>query len=213
MFPESWQGGEIQAYAVRVSDAQVDRSAAIARRAMAKYPAALLSDNLKAVYYVNEMRFYGLRYGGTNSRSNVYITNRGRVLGFSDKFVEATFHHEFSSILLRNYRDEFDEEEWLAANRDGFKYTSSGVQALKAGKADTHYRTDYHIDGFLNQYGQASIEEDFNTFAEALFNGDPSFWRVASLFPRIERKKDIAISFYQRVHPQFNEGYFLSLVR
>ena len=213
MFPPSWRSGEIQATAIQIADNQIARSTVISDKAMSKYPPEVLTKNLKAVYFVKEMRFYGLQYGGTNSRENVYITNRGPVMGFSDKFVEATFHHEFSSILLRNYNSLFDEKGWTHSNRPGTHYGSSGMQALKEGNADTTYMDVYNVDGFLNQYAKASIEEDFNTFAEALFSGDREYWRIVSLFPRVQKKHKIAIQFFHSIDPQFTEDYFRSLVQ
>ena len=211
MFPPSWRGGRVHATAVRVDASEVSRSLELVDAAMSKYPAGLLKQNVEAVFIVKEMRFYGLKYGGTNSRDTIYVTNRGVGDGFTDRYILSTFHHELSSILLRNHAEMFDKAAWHAANRDGFSYRSSGMQSLKDGTADTKYSRRLHLDGFLNQYATSSMEEDFNTFAEALFTGDSRFWEVVDRFPRIAEKAEVILSFYQGLDPQFTEQYFRSV--
>lgn len=213
MFPPSWRGEDVRATAVRVDNAEINRSLHLADAAMAKYPSGLLKENLEAVFFVKEMRFYGLRYGGTNSRSTVYITNRGTVQGFTDRFVLSTFHHELSSILLRNHAEKFDKAAWHAANMRGFRYRSSGMESLKDGTADTKYDHRFHVDGFLNQYATSSMEEDFNTFAEALFMGDRSFWEIVDRFPRVEQKAHVILAFYGALDPVFTEEHFRSFAQ
>ncbi|MCH8978142.1 MAG: hypothetical protein IH945_02730 [Armatimonadetes bacterium] len=213
MFPPSWHGGKVRATAVGVDEAEVDRSLQLVDTAMAKYPAGLLRENLEAVFFVKEMRFYGLKYGGTNSRDTVYIANRGVRQGFTDRYVLSTFHHELSSILLRNHASKFDAEAWRSANRDGFRYRSSGMESLKDGTADTKYDHRFHVDGFLNQYATSSLEEDFNTFAEALFIGDRRFWEIVDRFPRVERKADAILAFYGALDPGFTEEHFRDLAQ
>ena len=213
MFPPSWLGGEVRATAVSVDKAEVDRSLQLADAGMANYPAGLLKENLEAVYFVKEMRFYGLKYGGTNSRGTVYITNRGVRQGFTDLYILSTFHHELSSILLRNHPEKFDSAAWHAANREGFRYRSSGMESLKDGSADTKYGHRFHIDGFLNQYATSSMEEDFNPYAEALFMGDRRFWEIVDRFPRVEQKADVILAFYGALDPGYTEEHFRGLAQ
>ena len=211
MFPTSWVGGDVRATAVGVDVSEVDRSLQLVDAAMVKYPAGLLRENLEAVYFVKQMRFYGLKYGGTNSRNTIYIANRGVRQGFTDQYILSTFHHELSSILLRNHAEQFDNDAWQAANVEGFRYRSSGMQSLKDGTADTKYGGQFHVDGFLNQYATSSMEEDFNTYAEALFMGDHRFWEIVDRFPRVQQKADVILAFYGSLDPGYTEGYFRGL--
>ena len=211
MFPPSWRGGKVRASAVRVDAGEVNRSLELVDAAMSKYPAGLLKQNIDAVFIVKEMRFYGLKYGGTNSRDTIYVSNRGVGDGFTDHYILSTFHHELSSILLRNYPVMFDRAAWLAANRDGFTYRSSGMESLKDGTAGTKYSRRFHLDGFLNQYATSSMEEDFNTFAEALFTGDSRFWEAVDRYPRVEKKAAVILAFYAALDPGYTEEHFRSL--
>ena len=213
MFPASWRSGEVDAHAEPLERNQMARSVRAMDKALAKYPAELLAKNLTAIYFAKNLRFYGLSYGGTNSLDSVYIANRGAKAGFTDRFLEAAFHHEFSSILLRNFPDEFDHQAWTDANRAGFSYHSDGTQAVRSGRADTTFRPEFHAQGFLNEYATASVEEDFNTFAEAIFLGDRKFWKAVDLWPRLHAKAMIVIRFYGRRDSNLTEEYFRSLSR
>ena len=212
-FPASWRGGEINAMATRIQRSEDARSLRLAQSALGKYPRAIVTKNLRAVQFVREMSFYGVPYGGTNSRDSVYIANRGADAGFDDAFIVSTIHHEFSSILLRNNPEGFDELAWTAANAPHARYGTGGTQAIKDGTANTAYRAELHSAGFLNQYSMSSVEEDFNTFAEALFRGDARLWNICRQFPRVAKKKDLIVAFYASLDPSFTEEFFRSLAK
>ncbi len=209
MFPPAWRGGEVAASATQLASYEEARCKRIAFEALSRYPIDLVRKNLRAVYFADEIRFFGLSYGGTNSRDTIYIANRGATEGFTDSFLARTFHHEFSSILLRNNPDKFDVQAWCAANRS--PYGDGGIQALRNGTYETRYAEKWNVDGFLNQYGASSLEEDFNTFAEALFTGDREFWSLAAKYPRLKDKVTVAIAFYQALDPSLSERFFKAL--
>jgi len=68
----------------------------------------MLAANLKAVYFLKEMAFFNTPFGGTNSADNLYLTSNGITLGYTNDYIEQTFHHEFSSILFRNHPEYLD---------------------------------------------------------------------------------------------------------
>lgn len=212
MFPSAWNAREISPIASSLEPEEVNRSFAVLDRAMEKYPEGLLKRNLKKVYVVRRLSFYGVPYGGTNSSDTIYLANAGREMGFSDRFLEESFHHEFSSILLRNYPSLFDRRAWLAANPTGFKYLGDGTMAVRSGSASTKASPRLQQDGFMAQYAMASIEEDFNMIAEALLTGNTDFWRAVRGSPRLKQKADVAIKFYNSLSGSFNETAFKALV-
>lgn len=212
MFPASWNQREISPIASSLEPTEINRTFTVLDRAMEKYPDSLLKRNLKKVYVVRRLSFYGVPYGGTNSSDTVYLANAGREMGFSDRFLEESFHHEFSSILLRNYPNLFDRRAWLAANPPGFKYLGDGTMAVRSGSASTKASPRLQADGFMAQYATASIEEDFNMIAEALLTGNSDFWRAVQSSPRLRQKADVAIRFYGSLSGSFNESSFRSLV-
>ncbi|MCA0362189.1 MAG: putative zinc-binding metallopeptidase [Armatimonadetes bacterium] len=199
MFPREWRSPEIRASAVELSDTEVERSHTMISAAMAKYPDEVLKRNLKAVFVARELRFFDLPYGGTNSLDTVYIANDGVRNGFSNRFLEGAFHHEFSSILLRNHDREFPKDEWQSALPKHFEYRGDGTQSVREGTASTWYDPRLNEQGFLSQYSTSSKEEDFNMIAEALMTGDNRFWMRVERYPALRKKAELVAKFYGRI--------------
>lgn len=208
MFPESWVAGPARANAISLPDHEKSRSQRIVIFALGKYPEEVLKKNLRKVYVVESLEFYGLAYGGTNSNDVVYLSNNGVRNGYTDLFLEGSFHHEFSSILLRNWRSNLNRRDWIASNDPNTKYQGTGTEAVANGSADTRYRDSWHEKGFLAEYGTASIEEDFNMMAEGLFTGSAQFWRAVDKFPRVRSKAKLTIDFYHSLDASFTEEKF-----
>jgi hypothetical protein len=154
------------------------------------------------------MSFFGLEYGGTYHKKKVYITNDGVEKGYSNEYIEGTFHHEFSSILLIRNRKYFDMKAWHAANPADFEYGDGGLAALQTANASLQLDTTLFDKGFLNLYSMASEEEDFNCYAEYLFLSDDGFWAAWEHHKSIRRKTEVIISFLEQLDPQYTLEYF-----
>lgn len=209
MFPPSWQEFNPRATSVRPSE--VERSMEIIFDALGKYPAIVMEENLGRVYVVGSLEFKGVSYAATNSRDTIYMTNRGRSEGYTNVFIERLFHAEFSSILLRNYRDSFPEESWLAANPEEFEYGESGAEAILTGRASEDMNPKLLKQGFLTEYGMSTMENDFNSYAKHLMTQGSIVLECAKRYPRVQKKIDVFIAFYCSIHPEFTAEYFLSL--
>jgi hypothetical protein len=212
IFPESWWNPPVLASGEVLPEDQIQRARMILERAVAKYPSQVLQADLKAVYVLSELRYSGVITSGTNSRTSVYLKIGDVKQGFTDAHIEGVFHAEFSSILLRNHTHDLDKDAWHAVNPPGFKYLGNGVDAVKQKVAATVLRDELHEKGFLVEYAQSTLENDLNGFAKMLFNGEAELWRVAEAFPKIRRKLDLALAFYQKIDPAFTEAFFRSLV-
>jgi hypothetical protein len=156
------------------------------------------------------MKFYDVGYGGTNSTDALYLANNGSSQGYTDLYLEQTFHHEFSSILYRNHPAVFRESEWLRTNSPGFAYTDpeNGVGAIRDNRSSQDFDTVLCKQGLLTQYASSGIENDLNTIAQNLFSPSPGFWDIVDRYPRIRRKVRLLIGFYNRLHPIFTVTYF-----
>jgi hypothetical protein len=210
IFPKSWLTNEINGKATPLDSAEFERSKKVIIKALNKYPAELIKKHLSKVYVVSSLEFYGQSYGGTNSTSDIYLTNRGKDWGYSDFWIEQAFHSEFSSILFRNYSFLFDKKKWVSYNKD-IQYGESGTQALKEGKASTEFDFELNKRGILAQYGTASIEEDFNMFAHNIFLSTTGFWEIGKMHKRIFKKTNQVIEFYNRIDSRFNLAYFQAI--
>ncbi|MEO7312505.1 MAG: hypothetical protein ABIX01_19120 [Chitinophagaceae bacterium] len=209
IFPTDWQGGTINASGEGMNASEIVRTKKVLTVALSKYPEALMVANLKAVFFLKDMSFYGVGYGGTNSTSELYLTNNGTDKGYTDKYVEQTFHHEFSSILLRNHITLLDTAGWRKASND-FSYTDSldGVGAIIKNEASQEIDTILCKRGILTQYALSGMENDVNTFAQNLFKPENAFWSVVAKYPSIHKKTLMLINFYHKLNPLFCEAYF-----
>lgn len=210
-FPESWETEEIDGRGVSLDAYEVPRSIEILKQALKKYPAEVLRQNLKKIYVLKSMSFYGVGYGGTNSTDVVYITNNGIGEGYTDDYVEKTFHHEFSSILLRNYPGFFSEKEWIKNNK--ITYGNGGVEAIVNEQAGLEFDEELMKSGFLVQYAVSDLENDFNTYAESIFCPAQELWNYCQKYPGVNRKVNLMFQFYTKLNPEFTKAYFTSLTK
>jgi hypothetical protein len=211
IFPESWLKPSIAASGGELPAAEFERVQRILVPALAKYPEALLKQHLRTIYVLSELKYSGVITSGTNSRNAVYVKIGDVSKGFTDTHNEAVFHAELSSILLRNQPKFLDENAWKSVNPPDFKYLGSGVDAVKQKKAGLKLDERLHEQGFLKEYAQSNLENDFNAFAAMIFAGDGSIWPIAEKHAAIRKKLDLTIDFYHQLDPAFTEDYFRKL--
>jgi hypothetical protein len=210
IFPGFWQQPPINAAAEPIDYSEIGRCKEVVQSALEKYPPGLLKKELKSVYFIRSMKFYDVGYGGTNSTDALYLANNGDAQGYTNLYLEQTFHHEFSSILYRNHPSLFRENEWNRANSPGFSYTDpeNGVGAIRDNRSSQDFDTVLCAKGFLTQYATSGIENDLNTVAQNLFSPSPGFWDIVKRFPRIQRKVRLLTTFYNHLDPIFTISYF-----
>ena len=161
IFPASWLSEGIRARAERLQDNQFTRTQTVLNRAQKKYPRDVLQRNLKTIYVLHRLVFSGISASGTNGGANVYIANRGVRAGFTDSRIEKTFHAELSSLLLGKHPQHLDAKAWREVNRTSFKYQKSGVTAVKKQRSSKTFDVSAYAKGFLHEYAQSTLENDF----------------------------------------------------
>lgn len=210
IFPSSWQTAPVSAAGTPIDASEINRSKMVIARALNKYPVATLQANLKKIYFLKSMEFFAVGYGGTNSTDVLYLTNDAVENGYTDAYIEQSFHHEFSSILLRNYTSWLDTIAWKKANIPGFDYNDpeAGVGAIRNNESSQTLDSALCKKGFLTQYAYSGLENDVNTIAQNLFMPEADFWAYADNYPRIRQKVKLLIAFYNKIDPAFTETYF-----
>ena len=123
-FADDWREAPVKAEGKQIDLGEALRTLPIVEAFLAGYPKAVLAENLRDVFLVLSMSFYGQEFGGTSSADGVYITNDGENEGYTRQYLESTMHDEFSSILFRNY--DFPQAEWGQVNERGWKYVGYG---------------------------------------------------------------------------------------
>ena len=227
IFPPSWLAAPFHQAARPIDNSQKDRARAIVRRALQKYPAALVARTIAKgrVYIIGELKVYrSLQFAGTASHKAVYLVVRDKSQGYTNKFIESTFHQEYSTLLMNRYLKHLDRKAWSAINPKGFTYLGpnswdrvrdkdGGARAItKTGGAKLLSTDTARLaQGFLVRYSTSSLENDVNGYAAALFANEPGFWANVEKYPAVRKKTDLAIEFYHRIDPAFTREYFRSL--
>ncbi len=210
-FPRSWIEKPISARFTPLDDEELKRFPSLLEKALSRYPERVIRNNLKGINLAGGIYFYNLRYGGTYTGTIVYLTSGGVRKGYTDTYIIGSFHHEFSSILLRNYR--FPKSEWLAANPKGFSYRFTdhgGRRALQDGSDSLTGTAKLYRDGFLNQYSTAGFEEDLNEYSGRILTDPAGFKKLMKTYPRIEKKFRVWLSYYRSVDRVFTEDYIFN---
>ena len=225
IFPGFWCEKPFLAQAEELPFARRKRAREIIERGMAKYPESVLKRYLKKVYLVSDLTFYGYqKFSGTASGDSVYVVVGTRVMGYSDEFIEAVFHKEFSSLLLNWYPRRLDKAAWKEINPTEFRYLGEsswdrpkgkdgGAKAIDRGETSqsvSKNRRDLAA-GFLSQYSKSSLENDFNEYAGALFMNDPDVSQLAKRYLGVARKQAQVIRFYASISPLMNSKFFEEL--
>ena len=212
MFPEEWRKAPINALAKPIIVSKNALSLQAIKTALTVYPESVLGKNLREIYVVSSLSFYELSYGGTNSLDQIFLTCELETTKDATEFLQQALHHELSSIFLRNYPEHFDRKAWNSVLPRNFQYTGSGKDALANGASNTNYSSELMEEGFLTQYSQSSLEEDFNMIAEGMMSGRSEFWKAVDRNPKVKAKANLVIRMYGRIVPSFTEQYLRSLV-
>jgi hypothetical protein len=193
----------------RINADRLKRFPSILETVFRKYPTWIIRKNLSAIYLAKEIRDSGIHYGGTYDqfRRIVYLAGDGE---FDDDDIIHIFHHEFSSILLKN--NVFFLNLWYENNPEGFKYRAELVNSWKKSLVGTSLigKPDDYEKGFLNTYGQTYFENDFSEYSGYIFARPEEFKKIMDRYPRVRAKFLVWLDFYHEIDPIFTEDYFFN---
>lgn len=202
-FPRSWLKAPISGKGAAIDISDLPRLTRLIQTFAERYPPEVLRENLKQIYLVADLQFYGKSFGATNSADAVYLRNGNAKGLYRDAFLVARLHSEFSSILMRKYQ--FPKAEWAQLNPDDFKYSGTGVEVL--GQKDLYGQTPELLErGFLVRYSQSSMENDFNMISDWLFTRPAELAKLAAEHRQLAAKRQLAIDFYKQIDRGFTFG-------
>ena len=179
----------------------------ILQKAFDKYPVQVIKDHLKAIYFAGVFEDDGLKYSGTYDqyRKIVYIVDNGQK---NDTRAMRTFHHEFSSLLLKNHP--FWIDLWIDNNPKNFRYFRekySWTTIVKKVNLITKGSEQDYEKGFMRVHGQTSIENDFNEYSGMILTNPEKFKKLMDKYPRLRGKFLVWLKFYHEIDPIFTEEY------
>jgi len=184
-FDESIFSDNLINSATQMSDFELSRFSVLLPYFFSKYPESIIQDELKTINLSETLTIFSVPYGGTSIGSAIYLTG----LSYStDAYIEETFHHEFSSILMRNHK--FPYAAWQGSNLIEFKYAQNDAeirQAILEG-TDTVGSHRVYSKGFLTKYAMSTLENDFNVMAEQVFTNPKRLKILIQQYPIIMKK-------------------------
>ena len=200
----------INGKAVQLDNFGIARFSKILPKVLNEYPPEVIKNNLKTIKLSKEVSFYGVRYGGSSFGHMVYLTDFGRDNGFTDFYISQTFHHEFSSVLMKNH--DFPTKKWLAVNPPDVKYETDFEKYLKSIEEDRDLKGNeyFYRRGVMSKYSYTTLENDFNLYAQTVFNEPMRMKKLVIKYPLIKAKYDILKDFYLSISPDFS-AYFAQI--
>jgi len=175
----------------------------IVKTALQKYPISVIKKHLKTIYIGGQYSENGGVIAGMYEDETLYLFYNSVKDYTSDTFLEQTFHHEFSSILIYQYN--FPAFDWLRLNPKGFAYIINAskfkdyMNSRKSyGASETQLR-----QGLVSSYGQTNAENDINSYAEMIFTQPGKTKKLIEKYPRIGLKYEMIKRFYLSISPEF----------
>lgn len=201
IFPSAWLDKKTKARATPINPKKIADDTTQIILALNKYPQSIIKKELRYIYVVGKLSFSNENFTGTNSREDIYIASN------KNDEMEKTFHHEFSSILLRNHPDFVMEIKWKEISPELLGSTSA--EAMKAGYNSVNFNNKLAEKGYLSPYSLSNWENDFNIYAENIFAGNKEFWKLVDTYPKVKQKTNMVILYYaNKIWNGFTEDYF-----
>lgn len=168
-----------------------------------KYPIEVIKKNLSTIYLFRSLSFFGVPYGGTSIGNSLYLTGGSIEEGSDDIYIARVIHHELSSIFFRDHP--FPKEAWSSINPEGFSYADSDSEVLAAvvEATESGNKMGFHEEGFISKYGQSTLENDFNVYAEMIFVHPQKLKNLSEKYPRVRQKYELTKNFYTSISKYF----------
>ena len=181
----------------------------ILQKALAKYPQSLIKQSLSDVYIGGPYTENDAIIVGMYTKNKIYLFYNHHNGNNHDVFLEQTFHHEYSSILVKKYN--FPAFDWLKLNPKGFSYIINPKKIDKYMNSIGKYAATKEMlkQGVVTSYGMVNAENDINTYVETIFTQPNKMKKYISTYPVIARKYQMLKKFYLSISPQFGEVFDL----
>ncbi|MBV1872218.1 MAG: hypothetical protein KUG83_06690 [Gammaproteobacteria bacterium] len=201
--PDYWLLPPSSATAEPIEKANLNRFIKNLERELEKYPVEVIKQNLSTIYLFKELSFYGVGYGGTSIGNSIYLTGGAIEEGYDNTYMANVFHHELSSIFFRDHP--FPKEAWSSINPEEFAYVDSYNEVLAAVTEanESGDNVGSHEEGFVSKYGQSTLENDFNMYAEMIFMDPQKLKSLSEKYPRVRQKYELTKNFYTSMSEDF----------
>jgi hypothetical protein len=182
------------------------RYADILQKAFDKYPVEVIKSHLSRIHFAREINQAGFKFGGSYDpfRRIIYLVDNGEK---NDDQAIAAFHHEFSSLLIKNHS--FWVDPWTDHHPKDFKYLGEIYDTWKAVNRVRNAITDdeCYENGFVTDYGLTNFGNDFSEYSAMIFTYPEKIKQIMAKYPRVRGKFLVWLKYYQKIDPIFTEEY------
>jgi len=171
--------------------------------ALSLYPSGFVTSFIDAIYISGSMEIEGAKAGGTFGPEWIVLSNIEHWNGTQanyENFLRGV-HHELSSLVLK--KSIFTVVAWPKLLPSDWTSSENNYQALTLNEeTEPNYAS-----GFLTQYGETSMGNDFNVYAEFAFTEPEHLKKLAKQYSIIAQKLGLFISAYTNVLPKYRQGF------
>jgi hypothetical protein len=174
------------------------------------YPKDILLSDLDNVYFGGRIQTERSQFTAgffIPSKKDIYLFSMLSDYSANETLLilAETFHHEFSSILMRNYR--FDMIGFMAYNGTDFEYWHDEERILTSTHTGNYTSGPLWDEGLLRYYSQTSPENDYNIYVEMMFSNPERMSDYCSTNERIKNKYEHVKAFYLKISPDFQSVF------
>lgn len=191
-------------------DDEYREALSIVAEEMNYYPIEILLSDLDNVYFGGRIQTERSQFTAgffIPSKKDIYLFSMLSDYSGSEALLilAETFHHELSSILMRNYR--FDMIGFMAYNGTDFEYWHDEERILTSTHTGNYTSGPLWDEGLLRYYSQTSPENDYNSYVEMIFTNPKRMSDNCSANERIKNKFLHVKDFYLNISPDFKSAF------
>ena len=147
-----------------------------------RYPYRYLKKiNLKYIVLCENLSISGINTAGIpdNVMKTLILD-----IKFNKNYFERVIHHEIFHIINDQYKQLFDEDEWIKFNNHEFKYAECSTCTEKLG-LETYKKTN----GFFTEYSKSTASEDMaEVYSHIIFLNKKKIDKIRKLDPILNNK-------------------------
>ena len=160
--------------------------------ALARYPKARIREVLDTLYLASRLWIAHDTVGGLYGARTIAVVVTG-----GTRNIESTVHHEVSSLLM--HRWSFPWGRWRATRAAIDEDLCGPVRRAPLKPHRRLHAERLSRNGLVHAYGCTSAENDFNTYAEAMFMKPRQVLKLAAMHRLVSRKLRLACDFYRSI--------------
>jgi len=199
IFPIGWTNHpDIDPKATSLSPDEYERTEGVLLNGLQKNPDRVIEEYLAKIYALGSLELYGEKTAGTYFPlwKCIYIVNNGIENDSTGCGFENLFYEELSSLLYYGNKSLLDEQTWETINPSGFEYGKTNSRSQK-------FSSQLNEMGFLYEYAQTNLENDFNSFAGELFLDFEPCWNAVKKYDKLKQKLDLTSKFYIEIDKDY----------